>query len=286
MAKCGCKKAKPCECEECPEWIFTFADLVMLMMGFFVILWVLKPPAGKQNPDTLDPKWLEVVAKIREAFKYIPDPKSRDPVDMYILMKKIEQLQLPLKNPGAGGETKLRRQGAEGTDLEVTTVRQGTQAIVGGRLLFDAGSATLTPETIASLSQIADQVRGHYNIVLVKGNTSLDDFPDGTGPEQKMDLSIRRAQGVADYLTQHGVEPAILRVQGCSTFEPIVQRVYVPDVQAQNRRVEVEATATLLQDRQDRRSSATTQPISPLDGSNSMLSAAPTTAPASPEPSR
>ena len=36
MAKakaCRCKKE---ECEECPEWIFTFADLVMLMMGFFV----------------------------------------------------------------------------------------------------------------------------------------------------------------------------------------------------------------------------------------------------------
>ena len=36
---CKCKKD---ECEECPEWIFTFADLVMLMMGFFVILWVLE----------------------------------------------------------------------------------------------------------------------------------------------------------------------------------------------------------------------------------------------------
>ena len=41
-AACKCKKE---ECEECPEWIFTFADLVMLMMGFFVILWVLKPSA-------------------------------------------------------------------------------------------------------------------------------------------------------------------------------------------------------------------------------------------------
>ena len=137
MAKCGCKKAKAVECEECPEWIFTFADLVMLMMGFFVILWVLKPPAGKPQQETLDPKWLEVVAKIREAFKYVPDPTSKDPIDMYMLMKKIEQLQLPLKSPGEGGETKIRRQGAEGTDPEVTTVRQGTQAIVGGRLLFD-----------------------------------------------------------------------------------------------------------------------------------------------------
>jgi flagellar motor protein MotB len=280
MAKCACKKAP--ECEECPEWIFTFADLVMLMMGFFVILWVLKPNPQKKNPDSIDPKWLEVVAKIREAFKYIPDPTSKDPIDMYMLMKKIEQLQLPLKGPGKGGETKLPRQGAEGTDPEVTSVRQGTQAIVGGRLLFEVGSATLTPDTMASLSQIADQVRGHYNIVLVKGNTSLDDFPDGTGPEQKMDLSIRRAQKVADYLTQHGVEPAILRVQGCSTFEPIVQRVYVPDVQAQNRRVEVEATATLLQERQDRRSAATTQPLLSGDGSISTISLPPTTPPVSP----
>jgi flagellar motor protein MotB len=261
MGKCACKKSKPVECEECPEWIFTFADLVMLMMGFFVILWVLKPPSGKPEQETLDPKWLEVVAKIREAFKYVPDPQSKDPIDMYMLMKKIEQIQLPLKNPGAGGETKIPRTGAEGTDPEVTSVRQGAQAIVGGKLIFDAGSATLTPETMNALNQIADQVRGHYNIVLVKGNTSLDDFPDGTGPEQKMDLSIRRAQGVADYLTQHGVEPAILRVQGCSTFEPVVQRVYAPDAQGQNRRVEVEATATLLQDRQDRSTSATTQPV-------------------------
>ena len=46
MAKsCKCKKGE--ECEECPEWIFTFADLVMLMMGFFVILFVLKPEGKK-----------------------------------------------------------------------------------------------------------------------------------------------------------------------------------------------------------------------------------------------
>ena len=48
MAK-SCPKTKCPEPEECPEWIFTFADLVMLMMGFFVILWVLKPPEGKQG---------------------------------------------------------------------------------------------------------------------------------------------------------------------------------------------------------------------------------------------
>ena len=78
-----------------------------------------------------------------------------------------------------------------------------------------------------------------------KGHTSLDDLPDGATEQQKMDLSIRRAQAAADYLTEKGVDPRILRVQGCSTFEPLVQREYSADSQRLNRRVEVEATATL-----------------------------------------
>ena len=262
MAKAQCKCKKAAECEECPEWIFTFADLVMLMMGFFVILWVLKPAPtpGKVQDQAADPKWLEVVAKIREAFGYIPDPKSSDPVDVQMLMKKLEMLQMPPKGPGAGGETKIKRQGAVGTDPEVTTIRDGREATVGGRLLFDNGNAQLTVESKHALDEIAEQIRGHYNIVVVKGHTSLDDFPDGTSPEQKMDLSLKRAQAASDYLTGHGVNPAILRVQGCSTFEPIVQRTYTPDGQLQNRRVEVEATATLLSERQDHPKSATTQP--------------------------
>src|SRR4051794_3226414 len=86
MAKNACKCKKPGECEECPEWIFTFADLVMLMMGFFVILWVLKPPAGKQgSTDAADVKaqkeWLHSIGEIRKGFGWVPDPHSSDPVD-------------------------------------------------------------------------------------------------------------------------------------------------------------------------------------------------------------
>ena len=36
MSKADCK-CKEVECEECPEWIFTLADLIMCMMGLFVI---------------------------------------------------------------------------------------------------------------------------------------------------------------------------------------------------------------------------------------------------------
>src|SRR5712672_206903 len=91
-ATCRCKQA---ECEECPEWIFTFADLVMLMMGFFVILWVLKPNPGKaQNEEQAkaqEEAWLETVGDVRGAFGYMPNPSSSDPVDKKMIEMRQRQ---------------------------------------------------------------------------------------------------------------------------------------------------------------------------------------------------
>jgi flagellar motor protein MotB len=103
MAKGACKCKKSEECEECPEWIFTFADLVMLMMGFFVILWVLKPPAGKdvkeEQAAEAQKKWEQTVGEIRKSFGYMPDPNSSDPVDVQMLQDKT-----PRGKRGAAGE--------------------------------------------------------------------------------------------------------------------------------------------------------------------------------------
>ena len=248
MAKGACKCKKSDECEECPEWIFTFADLVMLMMGFFVILWVLKPPAGKdvkdQESSEAQRKWEKTVGEIRKSFGYMPDPNSSDPVDLQMLDKTPRGIR-------KGAESEEPRDSAVGTDHSTTTIRPGKQSAIGGRLGFDPGNATLLPETVHALDQIADKIRGHYNIVLVKGHAALDDLPDGSTPSQRMELSLRRAQAAADYLTSRGVQSEILRVVGCSTFEPVKQRAYGADLQAMNRRVEIEVTAELLESRQD-----------------------------------
>jgi flagellar motor protein MotB len=264
-SKCRCK---PHECEECPEWIFTFADLVMLMMGFFVILWVLKPNPGKKGADAKpDENWVKTVIAIRQAFGYVPDPHSHDPIDIRMLLDQLAPRME--QGPGNGGKTDFTPKGPVGIDQDVQTIRQGHQATEGGKMLFDKGSADLTEQTKKDLAQVADIVRGHRNIVMIKGHTSLDDFPDGTSAEQKMDLSLRRAQAASDFLTQHGVDPQIIRVQGCSTFEPLTQRQYTADSQSLNRRVEVEATATLVEDLQ----APTSQPTDNVAPANGTLPA-------------
>ena len=276
MANSNCK-CKPTDCEECPEWIFTFADLVMLMMGFFVILWVLKPAPGKNNENQkLEDEWIKVVAAIRDAFGYIPDPTSKDPVDVELILRKLQKMK-PLAGPGEGGRTQIKRDGAEGIDELVRSIRDGRQSVVGGSLAFDAGKSDLTPDTLRALDQIAEKVRGHRNIVFVKGHASLDDFADGGGTaQQRMDLSIRRAQAVANYLTGKQVETDILRVIGCSTFEPVRQHVYGDNAQAGNRRVEIQATDSIVEDRQDnsnRAGAPATQPATPAHYGSTHASA-------------
>jgi flagellar motor protein MotB len=257
MAK-SCKCKKPSECEECPEWIFTFADLVMLMMGFFVILWVLKPPAGKKGDGDSDAHWVQVEAAIRGAFGHIPDPQSNDPVDIEMLYHNLDRI--PKQNVGDGGKINRDEKIPEGDEDQVTTIRVGKYATEGTKLTFPIGDATLSADAKDALKEIADNVRGHRNVVLVKGHTSLDDFPNGASDADKMNLSIKRAQAAADYLTSQGVSSQLLRVEGCSTYEPVVQGQYTPQALQANRRVEVEATATLVEELQDNRP-PTTDPL-------------------------
>jgi outer membrane protein OmpA-like peptidoglycan-associated protein len=252
MAK-SCAKCKETECEECPEWIFTLADLIMCMMGLFVILWVLKPsgaPAGSSDTaSTAETKqYVELAASIRDAFGYVPDPNSKDPVDI-LMIQRLQGKSLP-RGPGEGGKTQQDAQGIEGRDPEVTKLRPGQISGIGTGLLFDAGSIEPSNRVREQIKQMVATIRGHRNILIVKGHTGLDDLPETATEAEKMQLSVMRAEAVARLLVEEGVLPEVIRVQGCSTFEPIRQRQFGPDAQVPNRRVEIESTDQTVEDRQ------------------------------------
>lgn len=255
MAK-GCAKCKQEECEECPEWIFTLADLIMCMMGLFVIMWVLKPSgnpsAGSADVQSAQEKkqYVELAASIRDAFGYIPDPASKDPVDI-LLIQRAKDRSVP-RGPGEGGKTQTDNDATDGRDQEVTKLREGKVSGIGTAMTFEAGSAEPTAAHRAQIKQIADAIRGHTNIVIVKGHTSLDDLPETATDKEKMQLSVMRAEATAQLLIAEGVMPEVLRVQGCSIHEPARQRQFGPNAQLPNRRVEVESTDQMVGDRQDR----------------------------------
>ena len=147
--------------------------------------------------------------------------------------------------------------------------RRGKQAIIGTRIQFAAGENALDAAGKRSLDQMVKLIQGHEQIFVVKGHASLDDMPIGAGIKAdpkalaafRMELSMRRAQLVSDYLISAGVDARVLRVQGCSTFEPVTKQAYSEQKNSQNRRVEVESSDNTLSDVQD--SARTTNVLPP-----------------------
>ena len=250
-----CKKCDPHEiCEECPEWIFTLADLIMCMMGLFVLLWVLKPtgvpetPAAAAEMAKQEKRQDDVLSAIRKEFNSGLDTQisNTDPTDS-------EQAPKVPRRVGEGdkGTQQRKEEAAEGTDPKVQTIRPGETSPVGTRVDFERGDVTLEADDQRRLNDIAREITGTRFVVIIKGHAAKDDFADGTPGASFMDISLKRAQASADYLVSRGVSPDVLRVQGCSTFEPVRERAYGAELQKKNRRVEVFVTNVVVADMQD-----------------------------------
>ena len=245
-------------CEECPEWIFTLADLLMCMMGLFVILWVLKPDASAaSSPEQATREQIrqeELIRDIQMAFGASPEDNAERQVRIEQLYKMLDQMKR--EGTGGAGHAETEAKGAEGTDSEVETIRDGDRAGVGGRVRFDSGVAALAEGDDVTIRQIAAKIRGFRNIVLVKGHTAPDDLPEDLdfGSDEarhfETELSLKRASIVADALIANGVSPEILRVQACGRWEPVRRRAYAAEDRRANRRVEVQATDQLVVARQ------------------------------------
>ena len=130
-------------------------------------------------------------------------------------------------------EKKLRESMAN-TGVEVQ--RQGDQIklIMPGNITFATNSDAIASSFYTPLNNLAGSLKQfNQNTIQIVGYT------DSTGSRQlNMDLSQRRAQSVANYLTSQGVSPTNLTTRGAGPDNPIASNADV-NGRAQNRRVEV-----------------------------------------------
>jgi flagellar motor protein MotB len=219
-------------------WIVSFADLMCLMMSFFVIM-----AAGNPQDAKIDPEFKEIIAAVKQAFNYLPPADSSDPVDLQILMNQLKS-QKGRGGAGKKGDAYQDTEGAVGRHDQVQTIRVGTQTTIGTQIPFDYVSTGLTEEAVVMLTQIAQQMKGHTNIFVIKGHTSADE--EHSLVESGRDLGYERARAVAEKLRALGLGKQSLRVQSCRDYEPLKQGAYTDAEQATNRRAEIIATESLV----------------------------------------
>ncbi len=109
---------------------------------------------------------------------------------------------------------------------------------VGNLLLFDSGSSDVREDFAPLADRIAEVLDAEGGPVRVLGYTDSVP-PSGRGRyKTNLDLSVARAEGVADLLRARLSDPSRIAVEGRGEADPIGDNA-TPEGRAQNRRVEV-----------------------------------------------
>lgn len=219
------------EDDEIGQWLVTYADMVTLLLTFFVLLVALA------NFDTA--KYDAVVESIQNTFGKLDAPRgdlgrleltrtmprSLDQLTGLEQEPLLEDLQQMIKHKNIEDSVRVTSQG----NLVILEVK--------GQTMFDSGQATLKPEALPLLDQIVSIVRSYPDYVLhIKGHT--DPRPINSPKfETNWELSALRATAVLRYLIAKGIAPKRMTATGYADTEPLVPNNSEENM-ARNRRVE------------------------------------------------
>lgn len=193
-----------------PMWIVSFADMVILLMSFFVLLL-----CQGQTKHSTDDDLLKFLAAVKVEFGYTPKPGSKDPLDLAVLQvlsqkskngfSKSGQIWLP---PSIKGQADKNRD---------TFVK--AQSNIGKPIRFGRDSASIPKTASENLEQIAELIRHHFRVIVIQGHCSQDEARRDS--LEGDDLALRRALAVKTALSKLGVAGSRVRIVSCSSNEPL-----------------------------------------------------------------
>ena len=228
------------ESRSIPPWVITFADMVTLLMVFFILLFAI----GTIEQE----KWRQLKESLREALgaDAIEEMGTRQGLDV-IRTQVDEQTVHAVDEVGAMVNREMEDIISEveefvfknklAGEVRVSSDERGAVITISDVVLFPAGSAEMTPKGRATLRQVFDVLKQFNYNVKVEGHT--DNTPIHTlRYPSNWELSASRASEVAHMLIKDGYPPERLSVEGFAEFRPKVPNTS-PENRSVNRRIEV-----------------------------------------------
>ena len=228
------------EHEGAPEWLISFADNVMLQMGFFVILLALNmgPKGGGAEGKSGDSagggannSMIDFAIAVREAFNNPVD--ENDPSENPEFVKRLKQLR---------GEGDF--DGPRGDSPNQQSVRPSDFVNIGAKVNFEDNSVALTSTAKETIGAAAEKLRGARFYIEVRGHCSPSEAM--RDPLRAMKISHERAVVVAKELVEAGLKWEQMRVMAYGDNDRLVARTYSRETDRNNQRVEVVVTTETL----------------------------------------
>jgi chemotaxis protein MotB len=181
------------------------------------------------GPNLLAPKEKEIA----ELSRQLDATKAALALKEQEMSRTLQGFQATLKDEIAKGSSTVQRAG------------HSVNVMLAERILYESGSADITPNGLKVLKRVADVLKGSPRTdIRVEGHT--DDVPIRLDPPPRFytnwDLSVARAMRVARYLKDDAdVDPSRLSAMGYGDIRPLAANVN-EQARAKNRRVEIIVT--------------------------------------------
>ncbi|MFC1692528.1 flagellar motor protein MotB [Candidatus Latescibacterota bacterium] len=215
-----------------PSWMTTFADMMTLLLTFFVLL---------VSMSTMEiEKFKAAAASLKGAFSVLPFQDRPRPQPLTPRDRKGEKRTERRRARAVSQLKSLIREKNLQNVVKVTQKNEGIHITIGDPALFDSGKALIKFDFMPILDSIVDIIdtgTGSENI-RIEGHT--DNVPIHTEQfNDNWELSIGRALTVIRYIrSKQTIDPKRLRPVGCGEFHPVSTNE-TPEGRALNRRVEI-----------------------------------------------
>jgi chemotaxis protein MotB len=201
-------------------WITTYADMITLLMCFFVIMYSASEPSQS--------KWEQLKGGIESDVMNVENPTPL--ADLY------NALEAKYDNPEN-----------DNPDLTIDFESKGIIISMGSGSLFESGEAKLKPEGLGIVKTLGQELEERlkiYSLIIdVEGHT--DDVPINTFKfPSNWELSSSRSASVVKEFTDLGLDTKIVRAIGHADSFPLKPNrddsgVAIASNMAMNRRVDV-----------------------------------------------
>lgn len=245
-----------------PMWMNTFADLMNLLLCFFVLLFSM---------STVDAeKYEKVVSSLRSSFSILSGGGASIG-EGQMISSGVSQLEMfdiyydEMANVNSEGDPEVESDIVEAykeqalseseqmaEEIETAIERYGVQDQVevdfnaeyvvlnmNGALLFDSGKSELRADAYPLIDKLGKVVSNYdRNIIEVEGHTDNVPMHSAKYADNNV-LSMFRALTVADYLREiTEINPGYIKSSGRGEYAPIADNT-TPEGRARNRRVEI-----------------------------------------------
>lgn len=210
-----------CPEEGLPEWIMSYADMITILMAFFVVMYSMAPTGEatarqeevmKSLREQFGPKWAGMTALGPGPYVQLSSPLAR---------LKTAGSREQGNNKNGEGSKKLRPI----ENRQPASLRPGDQPSVGGTVYFDDDSTQIAPSQEKALAGAIAEIGGKALRLEVRGHTSRRLPSEPEKFRDNWDLAYERARKVMDYLVKSGIDPKRIRLAVAADNEPLNQSV-------------------------------------------------------------